>query len=679
MNIKSLIKPILPIVFLTLVAGCTSPAPGSSAPCSARDVELCEDFEDLSGNLGASQLLGSSLFSNWWVTADDDQSYLYPDFPVDGRSRDNMILLGDGGYEDQEDSLLYTAEIDLANVESATLSYNLIYRTEEHWDGLVVFAIKGGHKGFRDAENWMVLSPVKGYPDTVLINGTILPGYSGVTTIWREEIIDLAPVLGGKVILAFYFSSDDYLGDWGAALDDITINAAGTLVANQIGPALNLTELDLKLAGESFISSMIPRANVVTDTVCEGTSELLLDGQRPYIKALNDPGDRALVLHPVSGQFCWVNQEEIWIDGDVRGLARISDLKPEDPFLPICASSFTPALIDPGCSTGTIISDFQNGLYPFQIQTALVNQGLITTVILVPAVFDEASSGDGLLDPRISQPDGLENISLFEPAGGLLWVEIGESDQPCLLDQNQPDRVICGGLSLNAGGPIKLNLCWQGFGESMSCPPGFGKHPDGGCVPLADLTECSPECPVGYHYSEIEGLCVLSQDPEEMAFNPNLCPSGLSVLSEASCCGGVEFQPSSICPAGFYYSYDQAFCSLLPPDGSCPEGYKLDPEKDNCIPGNLTTEIKCTKIEQLFPTFRVTVRESTRCYKDPVNRNEIIGSLKPFTIVEVLGIDEVGETLLIENPEYEVPCWASLDDFYPDKLDLSFLTIIKPQ
>ncbi len=122
MKNKSLIKPIFAAVFLSLVAGCASPAPDSSAPCSERDVVLCEDFEDLSGNLGASQLLGSSLFSNWWVTGDDDQSYLYPDFPVDGRSRDNMILLGDGGYEDQENSLLYTAEIDLVNVESATLS-----------------------------------------------------------------------------------------------------------------------------------------------------------------------------------------------------------------------------------------------------------------------------------------------------------------------------------------------------------------------------------------------------------------------------------------------------------------------------------------------------------------------------------------------------------------------------
>ena len=97
MNNKLLIKSLLLLVFLSLTAGCSSPAPDSSAPCSERDVVLCEDFEDLSGNLGASQLLGSSLFSNWWVTGDDDQSYLYPDFPVDGRSRDNMILLGDVG------------------------------------------------------------------------------------------------------------------------------------------------------------------------------------------------------------------------------------------------------------------------------------------------------------------------------------------------------------------------------------------------------------------------------------------------------------------------------------------------------------------------------------------------------------------------------------------------------
>lgn len=674
MKNKSLIKSILPLVFLSLVAGCLTPVADSSASCIERDVALCEDFEDLSGDLGASQFLNTSLYSNWWVTGDDDQSYLYPDFPVDGRSRDNMILLGDGGYEDQENSLLYTAEIDLVNVESATLSYNLIYRTEEHWDGLVIFAIMGGRNGFQDAENWLVLSPVNGYPDTVLINGIILPGYSGVTTIWREEIIDLAPVLGGKVILAFYFSSDDYLADWGAALDDININTVGTLVTDPISPALNLTELDLKLDRENFIPSKIPRANVVADTVCEGTTELLLNGQRPYIKALNDPGDRALVLHPVSGLFCWVNQEDIWIDGDVRGLARISDLKPEDLFLPICATSFTPVLTTPGCSLSASGSDFDQDFQRYQIQTALIEEGLVTAIVLGPIVG--GNPDEEIFDPRISQPGELYSNSLFEPPGGLLWVEVEGSDKSCLLDQKQPGRVVCEGLSLNAGGSVQLNMCWQGFDESQSCPWGFGKNVDGICMPVPD---CFPECPAGYQYNDIAGACVLELDPEKIVVNPTLCPVGLSVLSEASCCGGVEFQPAAICPAGFYYSTDQASCKLQPPDGSCPEGYKLDPEQDNCIPANLTTGIKCTSIEQIFPTFRVTVRESTRCYVDPTNRNEIVGSLKPFTIVDVLGLDEDGDTLMVKNPDYEVPCWAALGDFYTDKLDLSILPIIKPQ
>jgi hypothetical protein len=192
------------------------------------------------------------------------------------------------------------------------------------------------------------------------------------------------------------------------------------------------------------------------------------------------------------------------------------------------------------------------------------------------------------------------------------------------------------------------------------------------------MPDCFPECPAGYQYNDIAGACVLELDPDKIVVNPALCPTGLSVLSEADCCGGVEFQPSTICPAGFYYSNDQASCKLLPPDGSCPEGYKLDPEQDNCIPGNLSTEIKCTTIEQLFPTFKVTVRESTRCYKDPINRNEIVGSLKPFTVVDVLGLDDDGDTLMIKNPDYAVPCWASLGDFYTDKLDLSILPIIRP-
>ena len=77
-----------------------------------------------------------------------------------------------------------------------------------------------------------------------------------------------------------------------------------------------------------------------------------------------------------------------------------------------------------------------------------------------------------------------------------------------------------------------------------------------------------------------------------------------------------------------------------------------------------------------IPRSEVTVKESTRCLKVTGNTNEIVSTLKPFDSVEVLGLGGDGETLVVNNPAYQIPCWAPLDDFYLDKLDLKILPII---
>ncbi len=674
MNHKSYLKSILVAVLIILTAGCQPPELDSSASCIEREATLCEDFEDLEGDLGASQIIKPSLYSKWWLTGDGEQNFLYPDFPLDGRSQGSMILLGNGGYEDQEISLLHTAELDLANVASASLSYNLIYRTEAHWDGLVVFAIKGGLNGFSSSENWIVLIPENGYPDTVLVKDAILPGYSGVTTIWREEKIDLMPVLGEKVVIGFVFSSDDQVTGWGAALDDIVINAPGAQVTDLLGLALNIRDLDLDLVDQNLVPSPIPRANITADVICEGTTEILLNGQRPYIKALNEPGDRALVLHPINHEFCWVNQDSFWIDGDVSDLERISDLKPEDFYLPICALSYTPALSSPGCSDLAETADIKGDFPPYQIQTALVEDGLIRSVVLVPAAGGIPPGETP--DPRVSEPGELFSGSLFRPAGGQLWIEADGKTGICFLDQDQTGRVICEDLSLTPGGKLDLDLCWQGFDERQLCPPGFGIQPEGGCLLMPD---CSPECPAGYRYNEPAGTCQLNTDPGQLSDNPILCPAGLSVVSEADCCGKEEFKPAEICPGGYFYASGQNSCQVLPASGSCPAGYSLVPGREDCIPDNLSTRIQCSEIEHDLPVHTVSVRASTRCYTDQINKTGIIGSLKPFSVVEVIGLDRAGETLLIKNPDYEVACWASVADFYLDQINLRVLPIVDPQ
>jgi hypothetical protein len=84
----------------------------------------------------------------------------------------------------------------------------------------------------------------------------------------------------------------------------------------------------------------------------------------------------------------------------------------------------------------------------------------------------------------------------------------------------------------------------------------------------------------------------------------------------------------------------------------------------------------CAVFEVNFPLPEVTVKKSTRCWKGPGSSYETVSSLKPFTIVEVLGIGEVGEYLVVNNPTYQMPCWVNEDDLYLDKLDLTILPVI---
>jgi hypothetical protein len=150
----------------------------------------------------------------------------------------------------------------------------------------------------------------------------------------------------------------------------------------------------------------------------------------------------------------------------------------------------------------------------------------------------------------------------------------------------------------------------------------------------------------------------------------------MAAFSEAGCCGLTKADLYTLCPAGYYYQIDQAACLKLPADGTCPEGYSADDHTRTCQPLDPGSDPRCTAILVEFPLYELVVKQSTRCYKDPEERNEIVSSLDAFSIVTVLGIGEDRQTLVIKNPDYQVPCWASVDDFYSDDLDLNILPII---
>jgi len=656
-------------LLLSLISGCFSRDSDLSAPCEERQALFCEDFEGIDTTFGGSQLVTSTAADQWWITNDDDQDYLFQGFPLFGRTRSNMILLSGGSYEDRSSSFLYTREIDLSSATRASLSFNLIYRTEKHWDGLVVFAITDGFAGIKIPQQWVILTPQDGYPDSVLINGSLIPGYSGISSGWIHQEIDLSSYLGQKLILGFYFISDDYLGEWGIGLDDIVVEANAGDISGQSAELTALAIDTLIFPHDLLISPDLPRANPISEAACMGIGKESPDlSERAIIKAISESGEHILVLHPGARSLCWINQEDVWIDGDSSNLPRIAE-KALKNYQPISSLSHTPGLVDSGCLTGNESS------LPIRIQAALIENGKIITLIFDPIL--PAGVDTLLLDPRVGSPEKLPALQPDFSPGGELWIEIEGSNSTCLADWDHPGRVICQGLAIDISQPVQFEVCWQGWADTQSCPIGNFLDPTGTkCVPVDDAFGCSLNCLPGYILDDQAETCLIDKSDESLVENQYACPPEYLYSSLVGRCQGQDYLTETNCPLGTYFVADDSQCVILEEGNGCPEGYVTLPDSKGCKPANPSTTPHCMAFDFQIPRSEATVKESTRCLKDPGNTNEIVSSLKPFDSVVVLGLGEDGETLVVNNPAYQIPCWAPLDDFYLDKLDLKILPII---
>jgi len=655
------------VLLLSLVSGCFYRSSDLSALCEERQALFCEDFEGIDPTLGGNQLVTSTAVDQWWITSDDDQDYLFLGFPLFGRTRGNMILLSGDSYEDRSTSFLYTREIDLSSASRASLSFNLIYRTEKHWDGLVVFAITDGIAGVRNPQNWVMLTPLEGYPDSVLFNGSLIPGYSGISSGWIHQEVDLSSCLGQKVILGFYFVSDDYLGEWGIGLDDIVIEANSGAISGQSAWLVDLPIDEIIFPHNSLISPDLPWADPLSAAACIGTREEIPDlSERAIIKAISKSGEHFLVLHPGARSLCWINQEDIWIDGDPAKLPRIAE-KALQNYLPISSLSHTPVLADSGCLTGNESS------LPIRIQAALIENGKVTTLLFDPIL--PAGVDSPPIDPRVGSAEKLPALQPDFSPGGELWIGIEGTKTTCLADWDHPGRIICQGMAVDISQSVQFEVCWQGWAGSQSCPIGYFIDPMGTkCVPVDEAFSCSLNCMPGYTLDGQAETCLIDKREASLVEDQYACPPGFLFSSLVGRCQGQEYLTETNCPPGTYFVADESQCVILG-DG-CPEGYLTLPDSKGCIPVNPSTTPRCMAFDFQIPRSEVTVKEATRCLKDPGNRNENVSSLNPFDSVEVLGLGVDGETLVVINPAYQIPCWAPLDDFYLEKLELNILPII---
>ena len=120
---------------------------------------------------------------------------------------------------DSIDSTL-TREFDLSGLDSATLEFRAWFALEEGWDYAYVDAsVDGG-------ATW---TPLKGTYTTAEdpVGNSYGDGYTGSSTGWVREQIDLSPYAGNRLLLRFEYVTDESVYLDGLVIDDVAIPELG--------------------------------------------------------------------------------------------------------------------------------------------------------------------------------------------------------------------------------------------------------------------------------------------------------------------------------------------------------------------------------------------------------------------------------------------------------------------
>ena len=125
-------------------------------------------------------------------------------------------------WSDRGDSIdsRLTREIDLTDVEAATLRYDAWYEIEEGWDYAYVAASTD------DGATWTALPGQHTTTDDPVGN-SYGPAYTGFSDFWVSEEIDLSAYAGSEVLIRFEYITDDSAYLTGFAVDNIEVPETG--------------------------------------------------------------------------------------------------------------------------------------------------------------------------------------------------------------------------------------------------------------------------------------------------------------------------------------------------------------------------------------------------------------------------------------------------------------------
>jgi hypothetical protein len=194
--------------------------------------------------------------------------------PLIGTDPESGRFIWSSHPSDNSDLRLYR-EIDLSQVDKATLTFSTWFELEEGWDyAYVTVSADNGN-------SWQALEASSSTHSDPQGN-SYGPAYTGVsgggdTPIWLEETVDLSEYAGQKILLQFETINDDTINYQGFVVDDIAIPELGFFDDVEEG------------SGEWQADGFVRHANILPQEFL--VQAILFDGSSPEIIRLElDPG-----------------------------------------------------------------------------------------------------------------------------------------------------------------------------------------------------------------------------------------------------------------------------------------------------------------------------------------------------------------------------------------------------
>ncbi|HET7769106.1 MAG TPA: hypothetical protein VFN74_10040 [Chloroflexota bacterium] len=120
------------------------------------------------------------------------------------------------GHATDDSASFLTRELDLTGVDSATLTFGAWFNTERDYDyGGVAVSADGGC-------SWRTLAG-RHTTDANPVGQNYGHGYTGRSEGWLDEQMDLTPYAGQKVLLRFFYITDQAYHGSGFAVDDVAV------------------------------------------------------------------------------------------------------------------------------------------------------------------------------------------------------------------------------------------------------------------------------------------------------------------------------------------------------------------------------------------------------------------------------------------------------------------------